>query len=155
MNRLLTNALSIQFHPISLICLGGKPPVLPALPNGPSSPAPCSVLPKISFDMKKRPQFRKCIQTRIFLSEHSEQIYSIQRSQNILRLRQLLASGATEVGQRHWGCALKLRICGAIELFTFTPKNDNPSENAWTNLSEVNMTFCSGNAADFSAQPPP
>jgi len=52
-----------------------------------------------------------------------------------------LASGATEVGQRHWRYALKFRICGAIGLFTFTPKNDHLSENATTISIEASKTL--------------
>jgi len=59
--------------------------------------------------MKKRSDFRKCVQTKIFHSEHSELTHSNRRSQNIPRPTQLLASGATEVRQRHWDARWSLR----------------------------------------------
>jgi len=36
---------------------------------------------------------------------------------------------------------MKFRICGAVELFTFAPKNDNLSENATTISIEVSKTL--------------
>ncbi len=64
--------------------------------NGPSSPAPCAVLSYFFNNLKKRPDCRKCIRTSFFFSGHSKHSRNVQRSRNIPRPTQLLASGATE-----------------------------------------------------------
>jgi len=77
-------------------------------PTVPVHRRPVTDLKLNRFELKKRPKFRKCIWTQFFHSKHSKSSHSIWRSQNVLRARQILASGATEVGQRPWGLALSL-----------------------------------------------
>jgi len=60
------NALSIQFLSISLFCLVGKPPILPALPNGPSSPAPCEKVATKLFQSEKVTGLPKMHRNHIF-----------------------------------------------------------------------------------------
>jgi len=66
-------------------------------PNGPSSPAPCSFPSNFFNGLKKRPDFRKCVQTTFFHSGHSKHSHSTQRSRNIPSLTQLVASSAMGV----------------------------------------------------------
>jgi len=56
-DKKLVNSLSVQFLSIRLVCLVGKPAVHLALPNGPSSPAPCDIFTTklLQFEKATRP----------------------------------------------------------------------------------------------------
>ena len=107
---------------------------------------------RIAFDVKKRHYFRKCSEPYFFHSKHSKSSRSVQRSQNVPRLTQLLASGATEVGLRHLRRVLKLSVVAPLNSTPVFWKIDIQAKTPPAFQAKWVKHFCSKNASKFPVE---